>query len=95
MTLEQLRNAVDQINGEIIALFSKRLKMTQLIAKVKKETGLPVDDLQREEEQRGLLRKLAQDQDISPAIVEEMFEIFVDYSKLRMKMEMSCKKERQ
>lgn len=88
MSLEELRVHIDQINGEIIALFSKRLQIAREIAKVKKEQRLPVEDRLREEAQRAALRSLAQKHGLSASVMEEIFEIFVDYSKLDMKMEM-------
>ena len=88
MKLDELRNTIDSINEEIIALFSKRLAVTKQIAKVKKENQLPVHDPIREEKQRTHLREMAIKHGLSPAVVEEIFKLFVDYSKLDMKMEM-------
>ena len=88
MNLERLRKKIDGLNAEIIALFSERLKVTKEIAIVKKEHNLPLDDLVREEKQRELLRNLAKKHNLSPAVIEEIFALFVDYSKLNMKMEM-------
>lgn len=79
---------IDEINKEIIALFSRRLEITKQIARVKKEHELPVQDAAREEKQLLMLRTLAQKQGLSPAVIEEIFNLFVDYSKLNMKMEM-------
>lgn len=87
MNLEQLRKKIDGLNAEIIALFSERLKVAKEIAFVKKEHNLPIDDYVREEKQRGILRDLAEKHDLSPAVIEEIFALFVDYSKLNMKME--------
>lgn len=88
MNLEHLRQKIDKLNAEIIELFSKRLEITKEIAKVKKQQNLPVFDSEREEQQREQLRELARRHDLSPVIIEEIFDLFVDYSKLNMKMEM-------
>jgi chorismate mutase len=88
MSLESLRHKIDHLNGEIISLFSERLKVAKEIAKVKKEHDLPVNDPLREEQQLELLRDLAKRHDLSPAVIEEIFTLFVTYSKLNMKMEM-------
>ena len=88
MNLEQLRKKIDGLNADIIALFSERLKVTKEIALVKKEHNLPLDDHVREEKQREILRDLAKKHDLSPAVIEEIFALFVDYSKINMKMEM-------
>jgi chorismate mutase len=92
MKLEDLRKMIDETNDQIIALFSKRLEIAKEIAKIKKENKLPVYDPEREEKQRALLRILAQKHGLSAAVVEEIFQLFVEYSKLMMKMEMGpCK----
>ncbi len=88
MKLELLRNTIDSINEEIIALFARRLAVTKQIARVKRENHLPVHDPIREEKQRVHLREMALKHELSPAVVEEIFNLFVDYSKLDMKMEM-------
>ncbi len=88
MSLESLRHKIDNLNGEIIALFSERLKVAKEIAKVKKKHDLPVNDPLREEQQLELLRELSKKHDLSPAVIEEIFSLFVAYSKLNMKMEM-------
>lgn len=88
MNLERLRKTIDQLNAEIIQLFSERLKVTKEIAKIKKEQNLPINDFVREEEQLQLLRDLARRHELSPAVIEEIFQLFVDYSKLIMKMEL-------
>jgi chorismate mutase len=87
MTLEELRQIIDQLNAEIIALFSKRLHTTQKIAQFKKDHQLPIDDPLREHEQMQRCRALAKKNGLSPTIMEEIFCHFVNYSKLRMKMD--------
>lgn len=93
MNLNNLRNEVDAINAEIIALLGKRLKVTKEIAKVKRNQTLPVDDWEREKLQKQMLRELAKQHNLSPAIIEEMFTMFVNYSKMEMKMIMNEKEK--
>ncbi|MBS0604177.1 MAG: chorismate mutase [Verrucomicrobia bacterium] len=88
MNLDELRKIIDQLNTEIIELFSKRLSVTKEIAKVKKENQLPVHDPLREEKQLQMLREAAKKHGLSPAVIEEIFNLFVDYSKMNMKLEM-------
>ena len=89
MNIEALRKVVDEINIEIIALFSERLKVAREIAKVKKAEDLPVYDPDREKLQTEMLKEAAKNYGLSPAVIEEIFEIFVEYSRLDMKMEMA------
>jgi chorismate mutase len=93
MTLDELRKVIDQINGDIIALFAKRLEVTKQIARAKQEQKLPVYDPVREEKQLQMLRELSQKHALSPAVMEEIFNLFVEYSKLNMKMEMDNAKQ--
>ncbi len=93
MNLHHLRNEVDAINAEIIGLLGKRLKVTKEIAKVKRNQTLPVDDWERERLQKEMLRELAKQNHLSPAIIEEMFTTFVNYSKMEMKMIMNEKEQ--
>lgn len=88
MTLQSLRQTINALNAEIVELFSERLKIAKEIAKIKKQQNLPVHDPEREQEQRELLHNLAKRHDLSTAVIEEIFSLFVDYSKLNMKMEM-------
>jgi chorismate mutase / prephenate dehydrogenase len=84
MTLEELRMKIDAINRELIELFGKRLELTKEVARVKKEKNLPVLDESREALQYEALRKLAKDRGLSPMIIEEVFRLFIDYSRLEM-----------
>ena len=79
-------NKIDHLNAEIIGLFSERLKIAKEIAKIKKERIFPHDPV-REQEQLQVLRDLAKLHGLSPAVIEEIFTLFVDYSKINMKME--------
>lgn len=83
MKLDELRQNIDAINEEIIALFGKRLKIVQEIARLKKHVGLSVYDPMREQEQIATLRDLAKDQGLNPSIIEEIFTLFFQYSKLK------------
>lgn len=48
--IEQLRKKLDSIDDSISALLSERVGVAMQIIKIKKERGLPVEDLNRESE---------------------------------------------
>ena len=50
MTLEKCRNEIDRIDEEIIGLIEARFRVSESIAKIKKEQGLPIENREREEE---------------------------------------------
>lgn len=84
MNLEELRIQMDAINREIIELFAKRLKVAIEIAKIKKVENLPVYDPVREEKQKAMLREIAEKTGISPEVIDEIFTLLVEYSKMKM-----------
>lgn len=49
MKLENLRNEMDEIDGEIVRLLNERAKIARKIGIVKAQAGLPIVDLEREE----------------------------------------------
>lgn len=49
MKIEDWRNRIDELNGELIALLNKRATYATEIGKLKKELGLPVLDASREQ----------------------------------------------
>ena len=50
MTLEKCRNEIDRIDEEIIGLIEARFRVSESIAKIKKEQGLPIENREREKE---------------------------------------------
>lgn len=48
--LKQLRMEIDQIDQQMIWLFSQRMKIVDEIGELKKSYGLPIEDKEREEE---------------------------------------------
>ncbi|MEM5780433.1 MAG: bifunctional chorismate mutase/prephenate dehydratase [Lawsonibacter sp.] len=56
-TLEELRQEIDQIDGQMTNLFKARMEVASRIAEYKKEKGLPVLDAARE---RALMGKVAE-----------------------------------
>jgi chorismate mutase/prephenate dehydrogenase len=50
MTLEQLRQQLDQLDGELLALIARRQSIAREVAAAKRATGYPTRDYQRERE---------------------------------------------
>jgi len=57
--LDELRDEIDIIDGEMCGLFIKRMEIAREIAVYKKENGLPVVNLKRESE---IIEKLTKNQ---------------------------------
>lgn len=49
MKLDELRNKIDEIDSEMVKLFSERMDISAQIAEYKKQNNLPVFDAAREE----------------------------------------------
>ena len=89
MEIERLREEIDSVNEEIIALLGKRKTMTIKMAQLKKERKLPVFDSNREEAQTEKVRRIAEIHHVDPDIIESIFRDYVAYCK--REMEKVCK----
>ncbi len=90
MNLDTLREQVDGINKEIVTLIAERLEITKEIGKIKALHGLSITDIARESHQLTQLMEMAKELQISPFIIEQVFTVIVEYSKLMMKLEQTA-----
>jgi chorismate mutase len=79
-----LRNEIDAINRELVALLGKRLEVAKEIALVKKLQGLSILDPEREMLIKEEIRSLAKEKHLSVSVVESIFEIILDYTRREM-----------
>ena len=84
MTLPELRNQIDAIDREGILLLKRRLEVARQIASVKKRNRLPIFDAQRERMAKEEIRRLAQENQISILMAEEIFHLILTYTKQEM-----------
>ena len=84
MTLSILRKQIDQINQELVVLLSKRLEIAKQIAQLKKENRLPILDSERESAIKEKIRSLAKKHQLSSSMLEEIFQIVLDYTRIEM-----------
>lgn len=54
-TLQTIRKQIDDIDNNIITLFSKRFSLVKKLGKIKKEEHMPILDAKREEEKIQIL----------------------------------------
>ena len=50
MDIRNAREEIDRIDGEILSLFARRMKLGGIIGKLKEELGLPIENSERERE---------------------------------------------
>lgn len=48
--LQKIRGRIDEINDEMLKLFSERMELSKIIGNMKKAEGKPIYDRKREEE---------------------------------------------
>lgn len=78
-SLEELRSEIDNLDHQILALVQKRISVTTEVQTLKKEKGLPPEDLERETK---ILNKLSQDfNKIPAALIKDLFSVLFTYSK--------------
>ena len=78
--LSQLRQEIDIIDRQLVALFEQRMAVTQQVGKYKLAQGLPVLDRSREEQVLAEKAALLQDKTL-PADVTDLFEAIMAISR--------------
>jgi chorismate mutase/prephenate dehydrogenase len=77
MTLEQLRQQLDQLDGEIIALMARRQAIAREVAAAKRATGYPTRDYQREREVILGVRRRAEAAGLSGDLAEKVLRLLI------------------
>ena len=60
LNLDEIRKEINEINDDILKLFVRRMELSALVHRYKKENGLPTTDRRREE---AILQKVADNTD--------------------------------
>lgn len=77
MSLADLRRSLNEIDRQLLALVAKREAVSRRIADVKRETGYPTRDYQREREVIVDARDVAEQLGISPALAETLMRLLI------------------
>jgi chorismate mutase/prephenate dehydrogenase len=77
MTLDQLRQQLDQLDGEMIALMARRQAIAREVAAAKRATGYPTRDYQREREVVMGVRRRAEQQGLSGDLAEKVLRLLI------------------
>lgn len=70
--LNQLRQKIDEIDSQLVELLSKRAKITAQVGQYKSQVGLPIYVPEREAELIAKRRAEAEQQNVSPILVEDL-----------------------
>lgn len=80
MDLTQIREDIDRIDRQMVALFQQRMELAAQVAASKKESGKAVYDRQREQEKLAALGSLA-DNEFNRHSIEELFQQIMSISR--------------
>jgi chorismate mutase/prephenate dehydrogenase len=70
--LDELRNQIDTVDSQLVSLLAKRAKITAEVGHYKSQVGLPIYLPEREAELIAKRRLEAQQQNVSPVLVEDL-----------------------
>jgi chorismate mutase / prephenate dehydrogenase len=76
-SLAQLRQQLDQLDAEIVALIGRRQAIAREVAEAKRATGYPTRDYQREREVILEARRRAGEQGFSPDVAEKVLRLLI------------------
>jgi chorismate mutase / prephenate dehydrogenase len=76
-TLDDLRNRLNDIDRQLLTLIAERQAISREVAQVKRRTGYPTRDYQREREVIMGVRAVAQEQGVSPALAENILRLLI------------------
>jgi chorismate mutase/prephenate dehydrogenase len=76
-SLAQLRQQLDQLDGEIVALIGRRQAIAREVAAAKRATGYPTRDYQREREVILAARQRAEQQGLAPDVAEKVLRLLI------------------
>jgi chorismate mutase/prephenate dehydrogenase len=80
MDLQELRNRLTQLDGELLALIAERQRLSGEVARVKRSTGHPTRDFQREREVLLNARAAAETSGLSPALADKLLRLLIQSS---------------
>jgi chorismate mutase/prephenate dehydrogenase len=77
LTLEQLRQRVTDLDRQLIELVAERKAVSEEVARVKRATGKPTRDYEREREVIMGVRAMAAERGVSPGLAEQLLRLLI------------------
>ena len=77
MELEELRERLTRLDGELLALIAERQRLSEEVARVKRATGHPTRDFQRERDVLLNARAAAEKLGLSPALADNLLRLLI------------------
>ncbi len=79
--IKRIREHINRIDNVILVTLAERMALMPVFAKHKKSRNLPVEDDERYVEQITKFRRLAEENELDPGFVEEIFLTIIDECK--------------
>ena len=77
LTLEELRQRLTELDRQLISLVAERKAVSEEVASVKRATGRPTRDYEREREVILGVRGMAAERGVSPALAEQLLRLLI------------------
>jgi len=81
MNIDEARKDIDELDGQLVELLARRLKLAQDIGMIKKDSGRPVTDQMREEEVLSRISEMSARQGLHPDQLESIYRQIIASSK--------------
>jgi len=81
VTIDELRQEIEQIDAAIIEKIAQRLILARQIGQLKIAEARAIDDTAREAYLFQLYEQLSDNYQIAPAFIKQLFGIIIDHSK--------------
>lgn len=85
MTLEELREEIQQIDRELVELIAQRTYVADTIADVKAEQGLPTTDEDQEQAVMDRAGENAERFDVDSNLVKAIFRLLIELNKVEQR----------
>ncbi|WP_292461011.1 chorismate mutase [Methanothermococcus sp.] len=80
-SLNAIRNRINEIDEQLIALMAERTQFAGEIARLKIALDMPINDKKREKEIQEKTRKLCEKYNFNPDLALKILNILIDYNK--------------
>ena len=85
MTLDELREEIEDIDGEIVELIARRTYVADTIAQVKDDRGLPTTDESQEQRVMDRAGENAEKFDVDANLVKAIFRLLIELNKVEQR----------
>lgn len=85
MTLDELREEIEEIDHEIVDLIARRTYVAETVARVKEEQGLATTDEQQEEAVMDRAGRFAERYDVDSNMVKAIFRLLIELNKIEQR----------